>query len=185
MLTTRTTDTEAELISRAQAGDREAFGEIVRHYRQGMIDVVYRMCGDPCLAEDAAQTAFIHAWQRLHTYKPQAALRNWLYRIAVNAALDMLRREKPAADIEKLPLASAEDRPEAVFEKRERQEQVRQAVLNLPEASRAVLVLREYEGLSYQEIAETLEIPAGTVMSRLSYARTRLVELLRPYMEAV
>jgi RNA polymerase sigma-70 factor (ECF subfamily) len=174
---------EAELVSRAKRGDLHAFEEIVHNYRKGMIDVVYRMCGDANLAEDAAQTAFIKAWQRLPSYRPSGSFRSWLYRIAVNSALDVLRREKPVIQLDQLPhLAGSED-PGNVIEKRQLEEHVRKAVLSLPPASRAVLVLREYEGLSYQEIAQALEIPAGTVMSRLNYARNRLVEILNPYLE--
>jgi RNA polymerase sigma-70 factor (ECF subfamily) len=101
----------------------------------------------------------------------------------MNAALDMLRREKKPVDIETLALVSAEDKVEARFEQRERINLVRRAVLGLPEASRAVLILREYEGLSYAEIASALDIPAGTVMSRLSYARKSLQDKLYRYME--
>jgi RNA polymerase sigma-70 factor, ECF subfamily len=176
---------ETLTICRAQSGDREAFGELVRFYHEGMVNMVYRMCGDPSLADDAAQMAFIRAWEHLADYQPRFAFRNWLYRIAVNAALDLLRREKPAEDFDALALASNSERVEAQIEKKQRNELVRRAVLALPAASRAVLVLREYEGLSYQEIAQVLDIPNGTVMSRLSYARTRLAEWLRQYMEEV
>ena len=182
-------ESEAGLVQRAQKGDREAFGEIVRRNRAGVINVVYRMCGDACLAEDAAQTAFIHAWQKLSAYRPQnraqGSLRSWLYRIAVNAALDMLRKERPHLDIETAPLASPNNGLESLVENQERQRRVQQAVLALPEASRAVLVLREYEGLSYQEIAQTLDIPLGTVMSRLNYARNLLLESLKDCLEEV
>ena len=174
---------EIDLINAARQGDRWAFSELVRGHQKGATNVVYRMCGDVQLAEDAVQEAFIRAWQRLHTYKPRSSFRSWLYRIAVNAALDMLRRQKATVDIEALPIAAAGQGPEKVVETRERAENVRQAVLALPETSRAVLVLREYEGLSYKEIADTLGIPIGTVMSRLNYARKRLLEVLNPYME--
>jgi RNA polymerase sigma-70 factor, ECF subfamily len=177
--------TEAALVASAMQGDREAYGELVYRYRTGVINVVYRLCGDADLAEDAAQTAFIRAWQHLAGYQPRSPFRNWLYRIAVNAALDVLRREKAVTSIDDLPLAVPGDGLEARQETRERREAVRQAVLALPEGSRTVLVLREYEGLTYQEIAVVLDIPAGTVMSRLSYARQRLAELLKPYLETV
>jgi RNA polymerase sigma-70 factor (ECF subfamily) len=174
---------ETGLISRAQDGDREAFGELVHRYRVSVINVVYRMCGDANLAEDAAQIAFIRAWQHLPEFQLRSAFRNWLYRIAVNAALDILRRERLQVDIDDLQLVAREENVENLFEQHERLRKIRQAVLSLPEASRAVLILREYEGLSYKEIAETLEISIGTVMSRLNYARTRLLGLLRPDME--
>jgi len=178
-------ETELELITQAQQGDRRAFGELVRHHREKVVNVVYRMCGDANLAEDAAQEAFIRAWQHLPSYRPRSPFRNWVYRIATNVALDMLRRERETVDIDALSLATSDAGPEATVEGEERGERVRQAVLALPPASRAVLVLREYEGLSYREIADTLDIPIGTVMSRLNYARNRLRESLAPYLEVL
>jgi len=178
-------ETELELITQAQQGDRQAFGELVRRHREGVVNVVYRMCGDANLAEDAAQEAFIRAWQHLPGYRPRSPFRNWVYRIATNVALDMLRRERETVDIDALSLAASDRGPEATVEGRERGEQVRQAVLALPPASRTVLVLREYEGLSYREIADMLGIPIGTVMSRLNYARNRLRESLTPYLEVL
>jgi RNA polymerase sigma-70 factor (ECF subfamily) len=178
-------ETELDLIAQAQQGDRQAFGELVRRHREGVINVVYRMCGDVNLAEDAAQEAFVRAWQHLPGYRPRSPFRNWVYRIATNVAVDALRRERETADVDALPLASPDEGPEAAVEGKERGERVRQAVLALPPASRAVLVLREYEGLSYQGIADALGIPIGTVMSRLNYARNRLRESLAPYLEAL
>jgi RNA polymerase sigma-70 factor (ECF subfamily) len=179
------TEAEIDLITRAQQGDRGAYGELVRCHREGVINVVYRMCGDVNLAEDAAQEAFIRAWQHLPSYRPRSPFRNWVYRIATNVALDALRRERETVDIDALPLVASGQGPEAAVEGMERGERVRQAVLALPPASRAVLVLREYEGLSYREIADTLGVPMGTVMSRLNYARNRLRESLAPYLEVV
>ncbi len=171
---------ETELVTRAQNGDRNAFSELVRTHAQGVLNVIYRMCGDMQVAEDAAQETFIQAWLRLPSYRPRASLRNWLYRIAVNKAIDMLRKEKrilPGA-VEDLNLTDSGPSPEALAASSERTKMVQEAVLALPEASRAVLVLREYEGLSYQEIADALDIPVGTVMSRLNYARKLLREKL-------
>ena len=173
-----------EWVALAQQGDRQAFGELVYHYREGVINVVYRMCGDADLAEDAAQEAFIRAWQHLPRYQPRSPFRNWLYRIATNVALDVLRRERDTADIDAVPLAASRSNPEVAVERNERAEQVRRAVLALSPASRVVLILREYEGLSYKEIADTLDIPLGTVMSRLNYARATLRDMLRVYLEA-
>lgn len=145
--------------------------------------MVYRMCGDANLAEDMAQEAFLRAWQKLASYQPKAPFRNWIYRIATNAALDALRREKEMVDIEEIPLPSPIIGPEASLARGELGERVQQAILSLPPASRAVLILREYEGLSYQGIANTLDIPIGTVMSRLNFARNRLRKILATYME--
>jgi RNA polymerase sigma-70 factor (ECF subfamily) len=150
-----------------------------------VVNVVYRMCGDTNLAEDAAQEAFIRAWQHLPNYRPRSPFRNWLYRIATNVARDVLRRERETVDVDALPLVAPGAGPEETVEGAERGARVRQAVLALPTASRTVLVLREYEGLSYREIADTLNIPIGTVMSRLNYARKRLRESLAPYLEAL
>ena len=175
---------ETELVTRAQNGDRNAFSELVRTHAQGVLNVVYRMCGNMHVAEDAAQETFIQAWLRLPSYRPKSALRNWLYRIAVNTAIDMVRKDKrilPNA-VEDLALMDSHPGPEAMFISEERKELVRNAVVELPGASRSVLVLREYEGLSYREIADALEIPIGTVMSRLNYARKLLKEKLEVHL---
>lgn len=174
-------ESEKDLIAQAQKGDRRAFSQLVRRHREGVVNVVYRMCGDANLADDAAQETFIRAWQHLPGYRPRSPFRNWLYRIATNVARDALRREREMVSLDSVPLANSEQGPEAVVEGEERGDRVRQAVLSLPPASRAVLVLREYEDLSYREIADTLGIPVGTVMSRLNYARNRLRESLAPY----
>lgn len=175
-------ETEVLLIAKAQKGDRDAFGELVRHHHPGVVNVVYRMCGDVELAEDAAQDAFIQAWLHLSSFRPGTSLRNWIYRIAVNAALDVIRRapKTPLVDLETLSMPDSSAGPETMLLEKERAFAVQQAVLSLTEANRSVLTLREYGGLSYQEIAATLNIPLGTVMSRLNYARDRLKELLAP-----
>lgn len=171
---------ETELVIRAQNGERSAFSDLVCIHAQGVMNVIYRMCGDAQIAEDAAQETFIQAWIHISSYHPNTSLRSWLYRIAVNAATDMLRKEKrilPSA-LEDLQLKDPQPGPEALFSQEERTALIQKAVLSLPDASRAVLVLREYEGLSYYEIANVLEIPIGTVMSRLNYARKLLREKL-------
>lgn len=171
---------EIELVAQAQSGDRNAFNELVRTHAQGVMNVIYRMCGDARIAEDAAQETFIQAWLHLSSYRPQTSLRSWLYRIAVNAATDMLRKEKrilPNA-LEDLHLQDPQLGPEALFFQEERTALVKKAILSLPEASRVVLVLREYEEMSYHEIANILNIPIGTVMSRLNYARKALKDKL-------
>lgn len=174
-------DEDEDLVTKAQHGDRNAFSELVRRHSQGVIHVVFHLCGDAQLAEDAAQEAFIQAWMKLSSYHPHTSLRNWLYRIAVNITIDILRKEKHFAQDELLEqMATPGPTPEAMLTIQERAHWVQKAVLSLPSACRAVLVLREYEELSYQEIASTLNIPIGTVMSRLNYARNLLRETLRP-----
>jgi RNA polymerase sigma-70 factor (ECF subfamily) len=174
-------DTEISLIEQARQGDRNAFGELVRRHYQGVVLVVTRMCGDTGLAEDATQEAFMRAWVNLGSFRTNGSLRNWLYRIAINAALDVLRHkpEETLDDEEAYGVADQSVGPEAVLIEKERMELVRQALKSLPDAARSVLVLREYGALSYQEIAGVLDVPVGTVMSRLNYGRNRLREMLK------
>lgn len=175
---------EADWIRLAQQGDRRAYAELVKVHQQGVINMVYRMCSDTQMAEDVAQDTFIRAWQHLPAYQPRSSFRNWLYRIASNRALDIFRRERETADIDDLPIPSGNPGPESEAIRSERGQAVQRAVLALPAASRSVLVLREYEGLSYKEISQMLDIPLGTVMSRLNYARSKLAEMLQEYLEA-
>ena len=178
---TKTIQREIDLVNSARRGDRGAYAELVRRNYPGVIRTVYHLCGDEHLAEDAAQEAFLKAWQHLPTYQHRSSLKNWLYRIAVNAALDKLRSEPQLTvqDVDELDMPDSKPGPEAIMERKERAAAVHQAVWSLPVASRSVLVLRELERFSYREIAETLDIPLGTVMSRLNYARERLRELLK------
>ena len=171
---------EAELVMRAQQGDRNAFSELICLHAQGVTNLIYRMCGDGQVAEDAAQETFIQAWLHFSSYRPHTSLRSWLYRIAVNAAIDILRKDKRIlpGTLEDMQLQDPCPGPEAIVTQGERVVIVQKAVLALPDASRAVLVLREYEGMSYHEIADALGIPLGTVMSRLNYARKLLKEML-------
>ena len=174
---------DSDLIACAQQGDRQAFTELVLRHQNGVVGLIYRMCGDPQQAEDAAQEAFVRVWQNLNSYKPQHAFRSWLYRIAANAALDSLRRERPSADLDSLPLADASAGPEESTEEHDRTMRVRRAIARLSPPLRMVLILREYQELSYQEIAETLDIPTGTVMSRLNTARSQLRQELTASLE--
>jgi RNA polymerase sigma-70 factor, ECF subfamily len=175
-------ESEAQLVARAQNGDRNAYGNLVRSHHRGVVQVIYRMCGDAELAQDAAQEAFIRAWTHLPTFRPGTNLRSWLYRIAINAAVDFLRRESKISnmDFEILAMPDPQAGPESELLQKERTQAVQAAILGLSEASRSVLVLREYGGLTYQEIAATLDIPLGTVMSRLNYARHQLKSALLP-----
>ena len=181
MVVSQVAETELNLIEQAQDGDRNAYGELVRRYYSGVVNVVYRMCNDEGLAEDMAQEAFLRAWVNLPSFHPQSSLRNWLYRIAVNAALDVLRRksEDPIGDERMQMVTDQAPGPEAAMIVKEQAIFLQDAMKSLPEAARSVLVLREYGELSYQEIASVLDIPIGTVMSRLNYARTKLREMLK------
>ncbi len=176
---------ESTLIQRAQQGDHKAYNCLVQVYREGVLGMIYRICGDVHLAEDVAQDTFLRAWQKLHTFSLHTSFRNWLYRIAANRTLDILRRERDMFDIDELVLPGQEQNPEQQLVQSQRKRKVRRAVLSLPPASRSVLILREYENLSYQDISDILEIPAGTVMSRLSFARKKLAEMLHDCLETL
>lgn len=173
---------ETQLICDTIAGDKASYAELVRRYRSFVIALAYRLCGDAAQAEDIAQDVFVRVWQALPGFRGQAAFRTWLYRVASNIAIEQLRHAKPVIDIDNIPLAT-QDTPEDVALQTEQSRVVREAVLRLPAQSRLVLILREYEGLSYKEIAATLDIPIGTVMSRLNYARRRLQRDLASYMQ--
>lgn len=165
---------DRDLIASAQQGDRQAFTELVSRHQNSIVSLTYRMCGDLHLAEDAAQEAFVRVWQNLDSYKPQYAFRSWLYRIAANAALDSLRRERPTTELDSVSLADPATSPERSAEENQRAAHVRRAIAQLSEPLRIVLILREYQELTYQEIADALDIPIGTVMSRLNTARVQL-----------
>jgi RNA polymerase sigma-70 factor (ECF subfamily) len=166
---------DEELLILSQEGDRKAYGELVTRYQRLVVGIAYRMSGDVMLAEDAAQDAFVRAWERLDrfTSRGEGSFRAWLCRIVTNMTLDRLRREHPAVPLDDVHLSGGPRPSERLLEE-ERSRSVRNAILQLPEASRAALVLREYEDLSYREIAAVLDIPLGTVMSRLNYARGKL-----------
>lgn len=171
--------TEGQLVARSQRGDKDAFGELVRRYQQLVVGIAYRMSGDAMLAEDAAQDAFLRAWQRLASfeYRGAGSFRAWLCRIVTNMTTDLLRKARLTLPMEALSLPGGV-RPDEVYLRQEQAQTVQAAILRLPEASRATLILREYEGLSYREISQALDIPMGTVMSRLNFARSKLREEL-------
>jgi RNA polymerase sigma-70 factor (ECF subfamily) len=178
------TRSDNELVEASLSGDNSAFGLLVLRYRKLAIGVAYRMCGDSAVAEDVAQDTFVRVWDRLHTFRPQSGnFRSWMCRIATNLTIDTLRRQRPTVDVEQVSIPASTGRPEAHTLRRERALAVRSAIADLPEQTRAALILREYEGLSYQEVADALDIPMGTVKSRLNDARRRLRVALASYME--
>src|SRR5512140_3321458 len=127
-------ETEASLVYKAKLGDRNAFGELARRHYPGVVRVVYSMCGDTGLAEDATQEAFIRAWVNLPSFQPTAPLKSWIYRIAINAALDV-RRKKPEESLEESQVAMIADQsqsPESALVDKERIAMVQQAMKELP-----------------------------------------------------
>ncbi len=171
-------DNEQSLIASAQAGDKAAYGQLVQRYRRLVVSVAYHHGLDLGEAEDAAQETFVKAWLALPRYRePLGSLRAWLCRIAINTAHDAQRRRRLAEELDE-QMVDGESGPAEQAEAMIPARAVRHALDHIPDMSRAALVLREYEGLSYAEIAAALGIPVGTVMSRLNYARNRLREIL-------
>jgi RNA polymerase sigma-70 factor (ECF subfamily) len=184
-----------ETIARARAGDHEAFRVLVECHQGRLFRLAARVLRDEDLARDAVQDAFLKAYVSLRRFEGRSSLYTWLYRLTLNVCLDIRRRNKsdrtvewPDADLAEgaLPgdpaLGTASEPlpsgPDAELERSEIRQQVGQAIEELPPEARETLLLREVDGLSYAEIAETLGIPKGTVMSRLHYARRRLQKLL-------
>jgi RNA polymerase sigma-70 factor (ECF subfamily) len=168
---------ETVLIRSAASGNTSAFAELVRLYRFRVLRTAAGILGSSDEAEDVAQQVFIKLWQHLGDYDPTGSFASWIYRITVNLAIDALRRRKHETLLSDDQPAGQVDAEGQVLARGQR-DAVRRAIAKLPDKTRAALVLREYEQLSYKEIAEALKIPLGTVMSRLNYARRTLAKLL-------
>lgn len=178
---------ELQLIERAGSGDQDAFGLLVERYQNKVYHQALRMVSNPEDAWDVAQEAFFKAWQGLPRFQGESAFSTWLYRLTNNAAIDLLRREKrhrggQSLDDEALPLASLladpAPTPQQQLEQKELLSAVEEGLARLSEEHRQVLVLREVNGLSYEEIARALELSVGTVKSRIARARTALAKFL-------
>jgi RNA polymerase sigma-70 factor (ECF subfamily) len=172
---------DAELVARSKAGDSEAFGELVRRYQKPVFRIVLRMVKSPDDADDLTQDTFVRAHRGLKTFKEEFDFHPWLYRIAVNQAINFLnkRKRQAAVDLEDIPEGDVKSgpEPESPIQAASRNEMLKKldaALERLPEEQRTVFLLRVQEGLSYEEIAETMETPKGTVMSRLARARMAL-----------
>jgi RNA polymerase sigma-70 factor (ECF subfamily) len=172
------------LVRRARAGDLEAFSELVDRHGDVVVRVAARIVGRAD-AEDVAQDALLRAFHGLSTFRGDTAFRAWLLRITHNTALNAIARRRPEP-VEEVPEAAgrlvsgpAERPPAEALEERERRERLESKLLLLSPAHRAVLVLRDLEGLSYDEIAQVTESPLGSVKGRLHRARDELIEILR------
>ena len=183
-LTTRQERTDPELIEAILAGSEAAFATLVERYQDRVLRLLSRYCRDQVECEDLAQEVFLKVFRKLHTFQGDSQFFTWLYRIAVNAATDHIsrastRRLKLVEDDSALEERNErDDSPLAPLLSAELAGAVRAIVDALPEKFRTVLVLREYEDLSYTEIAEVLGVQMGTVESRLFRARQRVKEAL-------
>ena len=165
-----------DAIRRCRAGDPAAFEPIVLRYQRVLFTVALRMLGDRDDASDAAQTAFVKAYEKLETFDEHRRFFSWIYRILVNECINLRRDRHVQVDpTAELPDAAT---PADVFEHRETSARVQAAVLALPIAYREVIVLRHFTELSYDEIADTLGVATSVVKSRLFTARHRLAQML-------
>lgn len=179
-----------QLIARAQEGDSHSFDLLVRRYQRKIYFLAYRMVKNHDAADDVAQETFIKAYFAIKSFRIGYSFYTWLYRICVNLSINFLKRQKlviPESQFEEQvsPLekeASGAD-PSSQLALKEIESKIEKAIDSLPPKYKAVLVLRLYEDMSYEEIAETLKISAGTVMSRLFRARERMQEMLKEYKE--
>lgn len=181
--------TEAELVRAAQAGDSGAFEQLVRDNQNLVYNLAYRMTGDPEDAADLAQEAFLNAWKGLGKFQGQSSFSTWLYRLTSNACVDFLRRKKRRETVSLTQEDEEEEgrqtqipderySPQRELERQEARRALEEGLAALSPEHRQVLLLREVEGLSYQEISRCLELEEGTVKSRIARARMSLRDFL-------
>lgn len=184
-----TREQEAEVIRRVQKGDGNAFEALVTAYEKNVYNLALRMTGNAQDAEDMAQEAFLKAYNSLDSFRGESKFSVWLYRIVSNLCLDFLRRQKrrPASSLSveddegeetQLDIPDVSQSPEELLERRLTREAVRQGLAQLPAEQRQILLLREIQGLSYEEIGQALSLEPGTVKSRIFRARKRLCAFL-------
>ena len=179
-----TLTTDEQLVERAQAGDGEAFGEVVRRWERKIYALAYGITGSVEDARDATQETFINAYRNLARFRGEAQVSSWLHRIAVNQCISRQRRARVRAETgldeeveagrEQFLSAGREDSPAHASESKQRAEAVRRAVASLPEELREVVLMKEFEELTFQQIADALQIPLSTVKSRLYTALKQL-----------
>ena len=192
-------DSDAALVERALDNDLAAFEQLVARYQTKIVSYSTRMLGDHDDGEDVAQEVFIKAYRSLESFRGASSFSTWIYRIATNLCIDRARKRKrspqQAYSLDE-PLDKDEDRggrdlpdltaePSRNVEREELREQVRLTVAEMPEKLRAVLLMCDIQGMPYEDIAQTLGCPVGTVKSRLFHARADLARRLRPYMHGV
>ena len=179
---------ETQLIRLARAGDRDAFAQLLERYEKPVYHQALRMVGHAEDAADLTQEVFLKVWQALPGFQGDSAFSTWLYRLTSNACIDFLRREKRrrgtlSLDDQELDLSAQlsdpAPAPQQALEQRELQRALEAGLAQLSDEHRQVLVLRELNGLSYEEIAQALGLSPGTVKSRIARARLSLAKFLR------
>jgi RNA polymerase sigma-70 factor, ECF subfamily len=180
---------DASLIAATLAGDTAAFGTLVTRHQDRLYNSLLRVLGSAEDARDVVQDAFVQSFVKLETFRGSSAFYTWLYRIAFNLAMSHARRDKPTRSIDQAKLGcgseplDGEPAPETILAQRESVELVHAALARLSFEYRQILVLREIDGCRYEQIAEILELPIGTVRSRLFRARLELKNRLMPIMQ--
>jgi len=188
-------DADVELVARARAGDRAAFRTLFDRYNRRAYGVAFGVVKNQQDAADVVQEAFIKVHRHLDGFQGNSSFYTWLYRIVMNLSIDHLRRKKKVTEFDEtvrkddaladgatLP-QSAHENPAKAIARKELTDQLHAALAELPEYHRAVIVLREVEGLSYEEMAKILKVPKGTIMSRLFHARRKMQERLVGYLD--
>lgn len=177
---------ETELLERARNGDSQAFGVLVERYQRRVVGVAQAVVHNQDDAIELAQETFVRAYENLAKFESRSSFSTWLYRIAANLSIDFRRREgrhqvlrgeDAETEINRLPSPTGDSYQETV--RTELSGRINEALKELTPEHRAVILLREVEGLSYDEISEVLQVPRGTVMSRLHYARGRMRATLK------
>jgi RNA polymerase sigma-70 factor (ECF subfamily) len=173
-------DPDRMLVERYRGGDVEAFGELVARYQRPIYNAAYWIVHKPEDASDIAQTVFLRAAERIEDYDPQHRFFSWIYRMAINESLNLLRRNgrEAALETDEDVADPAGNDPESTLRAAETGDRVRSALMKLPVNDRTVVVLRHFSEFSYREIAQALDIDEKTVKSRLFEARRRLRDLL-------
>ncbi|MBQ7897353.1 MAG: sigma-70 family RNA polymerase sigma factor [Clostridia bacterium] len=176
-------DKEKVYLEKARCGDGEAFGELVRFYESFVYNTAYGFMLNPDDAFDVAQDAFLKAWRGIKDFKGSSAFSTWLYRITVNTAKDALALKKKrgaelSSTLEEGEILDTPDlnTPETAFIEKESREELKRAIDSLDDSMREIIILRELNEMSYEEISEALDTELGTVKSRLSRAREKLRE---------
>ncbi len=191
-----TADDDRQLVARVQKGDKRAFDLLVLKYQSRILALVVRFVQDSHEAQDVTQEAFIKAYRALGNFRGDSAFYTWLYRIAINTAKNYLvsrNRRPPASGIDAQDAEFFEgdhalkniDSPERLLLRDEIDKTVQDSIGKLPEDLRVALTLREYEGLSYEDIAAVMQCPVGTVRSRIFRAREAVDKALQPLLEEV
>ena len=176
---------DVQLIDEALAGNSASFGQFVRRYQDRLYNTMVHVVNSAEEAQDVCQEAFVQSYVKLETFQRNSAFYTWLYRIAFNVAISRRRRRKPTISVEQSRELTGEEpidhreAPHERLEQSERVAQVQAALATLTEEHRAILGLREMEGFAYEAISELLDLPVGTVRSRLHRARLQLREQLQ------